>query len=219
MSLYLAYASHPSEPSSCRFQAPHFNKCRLGALWKLAVVYCRFIEHNTYIEKAALHLSINRGRKSIVTRGARAVQGWHFCEPRGGSTRTSWSRARVHQPGTAGVFQQLPTVGSCQPSLYHSSREFSTDLHTWHGLFEFQHRSHSENHKHWSLLRLVTTREDMKLFKDYKEVRIQVSLYGNIHRLFAMWSRSHDSIVSAIQTANKKFRCGLASQLLPFRVL
>lgn len=41
-------------------------------------------EHNTRIEKAALHLSINRGTRSIVT--TVTVEGVHFCEPRGGST-------------------------------------------------------------------------------------------------------------------------------------
>lgn len=41
--------------------------------------------------------------------------------------------------------------------------------------FDIQQRAHNINHKHWSQLRLVTTRDDMKLFIDHKEVRIRAS--------------------------------------------
>lgn len=83
MSFYLEYESHPSEPSSCNFQTPHFNT---ATRWKVAyflVIYFKLHLH----WKAALHLSINRGTRSIVTNSA-MVEGTHFCEPRGGSTES-----------------------------------------------------------------------------------------------------------------------------------
>lgn len=110
MSLYLAYASHPGEPSSGRLQAPHFNSTDNEHFGNRSVFVADLFKHNTRIEKAALHLSINRGTRSIVT--SVTEEGVHFCEPRGGSTESvaSWSRARAHQAGTDAVFQQLPTV-------------------------------------------------------------------------------------------------------------
>lgn len=51
-------------------------------------------------------------------------------------------------------------------------QEITTDLHTLRGFFEIHQWLHSTNHKYWSRLRVVTTRDDMKLLKDHKEVRI-----------------------------------------------
>lgn len=93
-------------------------------------------EHNTGIEKAALHLSINRGTRSIVT--SITVEGVHSASLAEGLPRASWSRARAHQPGTDAVFQQLPTVTpACGNNPITSNHFLNTVLHLFNWIIYY----------------------------------------------------------------------------------
>ncbi|CAH2243348.1 jg21388 [Pararge aegeria aegeria] len=75
---------------------------------------------NYYLSRIVNYVTILRNPFILQTKGVRCdtVMSANLSE---GLLRALWSRARVHQPGTAAVFQQLPTLESCLQKQSNSS--------------------------------------------------------------------------------------------------